>query len=58
MLQMDKEENKQTKLTDEEVWLRAYCAAISSGDFSQLSCNNVAGQALRDFKSRFKKNND
>lgn len=49
---MDNEENKQPTLTDEEVWLRAYCASIMNNDIYDWSDN--ADFALREFKERFK----
>ena len=49
---MDNEENKQQKLTDEEVWLRAYCAAITNNNIHDWS--ETSDIALEEFKERFK----
>lgn len=42
------------KLTDEEVWLRAYCASISAGKFNIEKCLDVADSAVYLFRSRFR----
>lgn len=44
-------------LTDEEVWLSAYCAAISTGGYDNYDAYRIiAQQTLKDFKERFRKN--
>lgn len=43
------------KLTDEEVWLRAYCASMSNNDDS-AEWYSDANECLEDFKYRFRQN--
>ena len=52
---MNNEENKQPILTDEEVWLRAYCASMSNNDDS-AEWYSDANECLEDFKYRFRQN--
>ena len=52
---MNNNEQQQPKLTDEEVWLRAYCAAMQSIK-DKYYWYREANFALKDFKERFKKN--
>jgi len=54
---MDKEENKQTKLTDEEVWLKCMMAVLANPDLSDNSVSYDAKMAdifLQEFKKRFR----
>ena len=51
-------ENKQPILTDEEVWLRAYCAAISNGKDDRNMCLNISNVCLNDFRKIFRNNNE
>lgn len=51
-------EKKEPVLTDEEVWLRAYCAAISNGKNDRSMCLNISNVCLNDFKNIFRKNNE
>ena len=51
---MDNEENKQQKLTDEEVWLRAYYAGMANQDSGNRFWKDDADQCLKDFKERFR----
>ena len=43
---------EKAELTDEEVWLRAYCAAIANPNSYDLS--EEADFALREFRERFR----
>ena len=52
---MNNEENKQPILTDEEVWLRGYCASMSNNSDSSKWYSD-ANECLEDFKYRFGKN--
>ena len=54
---MTHEENNQPRLTDEEVWFRAYCAAMQSLK-DRYYWDGAANFALKDFKERFRNNND
>ena len=48
---------EKAELTDEEVWLSAYCAAISTGGYDNYDAYRIiAQQTLKDFKERFRKN--
>jgi len=47
-------ENKEQKLTDEEVWLLAYCASMI--DYDRV-WRDDADFALKEFKQKFRKNN-
>lgn len=51
---MDNEENKQPILTDEEVWLRAYCAAMPYRNNNPERCSDDADTALCFFHATFK----
>lgn len=54
---MDKEENKQTKLTDEEVWLKYMVAMIANPYLADNSASHDAKMAdifLQEFKKRFR----
>ena len=42
------------KLTDEEVWLRAYCAAMSSNNDCIGNWTDVAGKCLKEFRKKFR----
>ena len=42
-------------LSDEEVWLRAYCAAASNAVSFSSSCPKVADCMLAEFRKRFRK---
>jgi len=55
---MGEDENKEQKLTDEEVWLRAYIAAISLNHITADVCQDIANDTLRRFKNTFRNNND
>ena len=46
---------EKAKLTDEEVWLRAYCASMSNNDDS-AEWYSDANECLEDFKYRFRQN--
>lgn len=49
------------ELTDEEIWLRAYCAAISNSKFSPYGQNDwkcSAEKCLNEFNERFNLNQD
>lgn len=45
---------KVIELTDEEIWLRAYCAAMINHDALPSQWNSDADKCLSDFKERFK----
>jgi len=57
---MDNEENKQSILTDEEVWLRAYCASISNSNESVTPhiWQKDADKCLNDFNKKFRFKHD
>ena len=46
----------ENKLTDEEVWLRAYCASMSVGSLTPNECRIEANVALQMFKDEFRDN--
>lgn len=52
---MNNNEQQQPKLTDEEVWLRAYCAAVSTNT-ERSSRVKTANACLNDFNKKFKQN--
>ena len=50
---------KVIELTDEEIWLRAYCAAMTNNSVEPVNWVHEADICLSDFKKRFKgKKND
>lgn len=48
-------ENEQSRLTDEEVWLRAYCAAMPYRNNNPERCSDDADTALCFFRAMFPK---
>ena len=42
------------KLTDEEVWLQGYCAALSAGGSIASYAGDYGDKALADFKAKFR----
>lgn len=44
---------QQRKLTDEEVWLQGYCAALSAGGSIASYAVDYGDKALADFKAKF-----
>ena len=47
-----------SKLTDEEVWLRIYCAAIGNSQTSHYEAEFVADMGLKEFKAFREANKD
>ncbi len=45
---------KVIELTDEEIWLRAYCASISNSKTDRAAWLSEADGCLSDFKERFR----
>ena len=51
------DEQQQPKLTDEEVWLRAYCASVSNSRVgSSMVWEEDANKCLEDFNKKFRQN--
>lgn len=46
--------NEHNKLTDEEVWLRAYLTAISLDTMGAATCEKFAEDTLDRFRKRFR----
>jgi hypothetical protein len=42
-------------LKEEDVWLKAFCAAVSSNDCSSETAIRIADKCLAAFKERFRK---
>ena len=55
---MNNNEQQQPKITDEEVWLRAYCASIANPNESVTPhiWPKDADKCLADFKFKFRQN--
>lgn len=53
---MNNNEQQQPKITDEEVWLRAYSATFSDPNISYNGRIDSADMCLYNFKQRFRKN--
>ena len=49
---MNNNEQQQPKLTDEEVWLRAYLSTSDNAVYRTI----IADSCLKDFKQRFRQN--
>jgi hypothetical protein len=45
---------KVIELTDEEIWLRAYCASVGNRNHAISEWDRAANKCLFDFKKRFK----
>lgn len=49
---MNNDEQQQPKLTDEEVWLRAYLSTSDNAVYRTI----IADSCLKEFKERFRQN--
>ena len=49
---MSNSDEQQPKLTEEEVWLRAYLSASDNDEYREI----IADSCLKDFKERFRQN--
>lgn len=45
---------KKASMTDEEVWLRVYCAAVSGNVNAASQAKAIATNGLAEFKAQFK----
>ena len=54
-MRIETQNTEQPILTDEEVWLRGYCASMSNNSDS-AEWYADANECLEDFKYRFRKN--
>ena len=52
---MNNNEQQQPKLTDEEVWLRAYCAAFNKESMTHSARVELSDRLLIAFRERFEK---